>query len=215
LLLKTKYFSLAFALSLPLLLTACDKKEGGEHPITVAVDTLDLRNEPLAMRNAKSLLGNEVILVRNGNFKEDSVQAVAAGLEYSQQKMIGIKFAFLKKSNGRLEKDFQTALLNGSFEQSTVKTMKMKSLKYDLLYYNSRDYFMGSQGGEVYSYLIDFNLNKVYYAHFITVSKMPFRLYLSPNIDNEEIKKFFIDLFKKDFPATKLIKKDQDIDKIF
>ncbi len=28
---------------------------------------------------------------------------------------------------------------------------------YDLIYYNSLDYFLGSGGGEVYSYIIDFN----------------------------------------------------------
>lgn len=79
---------------------------------------------------------------------------------------------------------------------------------YELIYYNSQDYFLGSGGGEVYSYLINFNEGKTYFAHLVDEPGKSASLFLSENIDIIEVKNFFISNFKRDYPAVKLIQKD-------
>jgi hypothetical protein len=79
------------------------------------------------------------------------------------------------------------------------------------MYYNSQDYFLGSGGGEVFSYIIDFNNKKTYYAHLFSEGKKV-SLFLSVNIDIPEIKDFFTSAFKKDYPGLVLVTKDVNID---
>jgi hypothetical protein len=67
---------------------------------------------------------------------------------------------------------------------------------------------MGSNSGEVFSYLIDFKTQKTYYAHFVSEPRTPGYLYISEG-DNPEIRKYFIDIFRKDYPAFKITLKDR------
>jgi hypothetical protein len=71
---------------------------------------------------------------------------------------------------------------------------------------------MGSGGGEVFSYIIDFNKKETFYAHLVAEPEKPVYLYLSGNINNPEIKNFFIGNFKRDYPSPTLISKDIDLE---
>ena len=52
---------------------------------------------------------------------------------------------------------------------------------------------------------------QTYYSHLVAEQAIPVSLYLSPNIENEEVKNFFISYFKRDYPTLVLVTKDIDL----
>lgn len=142
----------------------------------------------------------------------DSKANILIGKEIMNQNEWGIKFFLYSTKDDSLVKIYESKLLDGSFTESRVEPIQFPDYNYKLLYYNSQDYFMGSQGGEVFSYIIDFNLNEIYYAHLFIVPGKPISLYLSDNIKNETIRKYFVSNFTKDYPNLTLAKNDIKIE---
>ena len=161
------------------------------------------------LSNVKQLLGENVKLAYKGKFDQDTVIEVVAGTEVSNKADWGIDFVFLKLKGELLTKTWDTGLLQGSFNSSLCNKIKFPSFNHELIYYNSKDYFLGSSGGEIFSYIINLQDSKIYYAHLIIEERKPISLYVAPNIEVPEIKNFFISIFKKDHPDLKLV--DQDI----
>lgn len=142
----------------------------------------------------------------------DSKANIIIGKEIMNQDEWGIKFLLYTNKNDSLIKIYESKLLDGSFTESKIEPIQFPDYNYKLLYYNSLDYFMGSQGGEVFSYIIDFNLNEIYYAHLFIIPGKPISLYLSNNIKNETIRKYFVSNFTKDYPNLTLAKNDTKIE---
>ena len=71
---------------------------------------------------------------------------------------------------------------------------------------------MGSGGGEVFSYIINFEDKQVYYAHLVTEPSNSMSLFISENTENREIINFFTLTFKKDYPDLKIVNEDIVID---
>ena len=202
--LSNKYL-LPLILSLSLIFFSCGGKKQTNQP---AINQPDLNNPEVVLQQAKNILGDNVKFAYKGSFDSDSTIEISAGTEIDEQKNYGIRFSLLKQENDQYVSTFQTPLLNGSFKGCLVKKIKFPMFNYELVYYNSQDFYLGSGGGEVFSYIINFKEKKIYYAHFISVPGRPVSLYLSPNIDIPEIKNFFIGNFKRDFSAFKIIDKD-------
>lgn len=202
--LSNKKLLLALFLSALILSSCSDKKSADEQ----AKQNADYENPEFVIQQAKKILGSNVKFAYKGKFDRDSVIEVAAGIEIQNEKDWGIKFILMKMENGRLTQVFQTPVLNGSFRECLVQKIKFPMFGYELIYYNSQDYFLGSGGGEVYSYVVNYTEDKTYYAHLIAEPNKPVSLYLSDNIDVPEIKSFFISNFKRDFPSFKVVSKD-------
>jgi hypothetical protein len=200
-LLLNKNFSPVILILFLLLVVSC-----GEKKETAPVK--DYQSPEALLSEAKTLLGDDVILAYSGSFYKGEDETVAVGSEISTKETWGIKFFLLKKDDNGYEKIYETEILDGSFRNSAVEKLNLPSSDYELLYYNSLDYFVGSGGGEVFSYIIDFNKQEVYYAHLVTEGK-EISLFLSGNINDDEIKNFFLDVFRKDYPAFSLA--DEDI----
>lgn len=167
-------------------------------------------------RIRKVLAGENVRFFESGSFQDTLSTAYAAGVEYSSKDQMGIRFyCFSPVQDGQYKKIFSSPLLNGSFESALVKKIKIATTDNELIYYNSQDYFMGSGGGEIFSYIIDAAKGKVYYAHFFTVPQKPVSLFISREVDRREIRDFFVRVFKKDYPDMKLVNKDYDLENIF
>lgn len=186
------------------ILNSCGKKKSS----TEEQKKIDYENPEVVMQQAKNVLGENVKFAFKGKFDRDSVVEIAAGQEIKNGNEWGIKFELLKKSGNKLTPTFGTRLLNGSFKESLVKKIELPVIDYEMIYYNSQDYFLGSGGGEVYSYLINFDEGKAYYAHLITEQGRPVSLYLSDNIDIPEVKSYFLNIFKRDYPNAKVVSKD-------
>ena len=200
--LLNKYFSAVLFIFLAFLLSCGDSDEKkNKAPLK------DFRDPAVQLREAKSLLGDNARITFIGNFDKDDNEEIVAGSEISTKDEWGIKFTSININSEKPEKIFETRLLEGSIEESRIEKLNLSSKDYDLLYYNSLDFFMGSGGGEVFCYIIDFNEKEAYYAHLVADNKKV-SLYLSDNIKNDDVRQFFLNIFKRDFPSYILVQQD-------
>jgi hypothetical protein len=201
-LLSNKIFTGILITSLAFLISCGDSDEK-----KVKAPLKDYSDPSVQLREAKSFLGNNAKITFLGNFDEDKKEELVAGLEINNKDEWGIKFTAIDITKEKPEKLFETNLLEGSIEESRIEKLNLSGKDYDLLYYNSRDFFMGSGGGEVFSYIIDFNEKQTYYAHLIADNKKV-ALFLSDNIEDDKVRQFFMNTFKNDFPSYVLIEQD-------
>ena len=207
--LSNKYIHLALIIGLVLSFYSCggEKKSAPEK----IEPSKDFNNPAIVTSEARDLLGSDMKFAYKGNFDDDPVIEIAAGTETETKVVWGIRFYLMKVEKNGLKKIYQTDLLKGSFKESLTKKIEFPSFDYELIYYNSQDYFMGSGGGEIFSYIIDFKNQKTFYAHLFSEGDK-ISLFLSNNIDNIEIKNFFIANFKRDYANLNIVPKDVDID---
>lgn len=204
-----KFFKFALIFLFSLILISCGEKNNKKD-----LGIVSKYNDPVFVLNqTKALLGNNVMFAKKGSYDLDTVVEVAAGTETSSAHKWGIRFYFLKLIGNNLTEIYDTGLLTGSFKESLINKIKFPEFDYELIYYNSQDYFLGSGGGEIFSDIINLNEHQVYYAHLIIESPKPVSLFISKNTDEvKEIKDFFVNNFKRDYPSLKLINKDISID---
>ena len=195
-----------FFILITIIPSCSDKKEGDQKLIFSLTDSVMVNTE------TKKLLGDKLKFVLTGNFDEDSLQEIAAGIELSENNNWGIKFVLLEIKDSQLQQTYESGLLDGSFKDCLVNKIKFPNLNYDLIYYNSQDYFWGSGGGEVFAYVINFAERETFYAHLFSESRKPAELFLSKNISENDLRKFFISNFKKDYPGLKLASEDVSLE---
>lgn len=196
-----KYLSIVI-LFLPLFLISCGDSEDDK----IKAPVKDFSDPAVQLNEAKKLLGESVKFTFMGNFDDDQSRELVALSEINTKDAWGIKFTSINLKADRPDKEFETGLLEGSLEDSRIEKINLSSKKYELLSYNSADFFMGSGGGEVFSYIIDFNEEAVYYAHLVADDKVS--LYISDNINDDEVKQIFLNNFKRDFPSYVLVQQD-------
>lgn len=204
--LSNKKFYLLLSIVAVTLAVSCNEKER-----KIPENKIEINSPEAALKAAKKLLGNDTQIAISGNFDEDTTKEFAAGTEINKPDKWGIQFHLLKQKENKLEEVFGTDLLEGSFTDAMVRKEKLGSQNYDLIYYNSLDYYLGSGGGEVFAYLIDFNRRQTYYSHLFTEKGRRISLFLSENI-TPETKNFFLGVFKKDYPNLRIVDEDIDLD---
>ena len=205
LLLNNKYIFI-IAILLSFILNSCGGKSDKN-----GNDKVDFENPQVVLQQAKDVLGNNVKYAYKGKFDDDSNIEIAAGLEVQNSKVWGIKFVLLKMENGSLVKAYESPLFNGSFKECLFQKIKFPMFDYELVYYNSQDYYLGSGGGEIFSYIVNYKEGKTYYAHLISGPNRPISVFLSKNIEVREIKNFFVSNFKRDFPSFTVVDKDIEL----
>lgn len=176
------------------------------------IPVLDYQNKAQVLDVVKNHFNKDIQVAFAGLFEETGKQFIAAGWEVSNSNEWGIKFSFLEKTGNKFISKYETELLAGSFKESFVDKIKFSSIDYDLVYYNSQSYFLGSGGGEVFSYIIDFENKQVYYGHLIVESESSTSLFISENTSSKELINFFTLTFKKDYPGLKLVQEDIIVD---
>ncbi len=180
------------------MLYSCSGKK--EKPKT----SVDYNNPKVVLEVAKKILGDDVNFAYRGSFDNQNKIEIVAGKEITKSDTTGISFYLIKQNdNGTFGVVYDSGLLNGSFNESLNKKIKFPGFNYELFYYNSQDYYLGSGGGEIFSYVIDFSKKQVYLAHLV-VDKKGINLFLSKNMDSPELRNFYISYFKKDYPDLKL-----------
>lgn len=204
-----KIFIAAFVFVSIILISSCkksDEKIEDNKTKLVSLDSAAVNN------GIKKLLNDKQKFILKGNYDSDSSNEYASGIEVNEGNNWGIKFVLLKIKNNQVQKVYESKLLDGSFSSSVVKKMRFVNSKNDVLYYNSQDYFLGSGGGEVFSYIIDFSKDEIYYAHLFSEYQKTPELFLSKNMTDSEQRSFFISNFKNDFPNLKLSSEDVSLD---
>ncbi len=173
------------------------------------IPAIEYENKTKVLEVVKKHFNKDVEIAFGGMFDETGKQLIAIGREINNSQDWGIKFTFIEKSGNEFETMYETELLDGSFKECFVDKIKFASINYDLVYFNSQGYFLGSGGGEVFSYIIDLENKQVYYAHLVFESEISISLFISDNTVNKELINFFTLTFKKDYPQLKKV--DDDI----
>ena len=157
------------------------------------------------MQVARETVSQRVSFAESGYFESDSVKSIAAGVEETNNNQFGLKFSLVSWKDGEFVHQFTTGLLDGSFDGGIVSKIKILDIPNEVIYYNSKSYFMGSGGGEVFLHVIDLNKRKVYSAHLITAPRGPVTVELSDNIDIPMLRTFFVSYFRRDYPSLRVI----------
>lgn len=173
------------------------------------IPVIEYGNKTQVLDVVKKHFNKDVDIAFGGMFDETGKQFIVTGSEINNSDDWGIKFTFIEKSGNEFVVKYETDLLEGSFKECLVDKIKFASIDYDLVYFNSQGYFLGSGGGEVFSYIIDLENKQVYYAHLVIDSETSTSLFISDNTKNKELVNFFSMMFKKDYPGLKIV--DDDI----
>jgi hypothetical protein len=183
-------------------LTGCRKKDSDPVPVNTkpffSYDSLSIE--------VKNLLKAKDAIVLLGNFKGDTTQQAVALIDVNKKEE-KISFNLVEIKDTKLEKKDESQSLQGSLKGCKFEKINLPGISNDLIYYNSQIYFMGSNSGEVFAYLMDFKSRKTYYAHLVSEPRKPEYLYIS-ELNDPEIRNFFINNFRKDYPAFKITPKD-------
>lgn len=182
-----------------LFMTACGKKD----------ETNVNLDDPAVVRNiAHKVLDENIKFTISGYFTSEAVKSIVAGVEISDKNKFGIQFKLIEILDDEFQNVYTTPVLQGSFDKCILDKMKLSSGVGELIYYNSQDFYMGTGGGEIFSYVISFSNKEIYYAHLIVVHRSGATLYLSENINKPMLRKFFISYFKKDYPNLRIVDSD-------
>ena len=193
-----------------IIISGCSKEK---EKINAADELKKLESKEYLLQKVKNVLGNDVDFTVKGNFNNNGVFEVVAAKDVNNSELSGIKFYLLQLNGSNLTLTDSTKILEGSLKYSLTNKIKFPFFNFELIYYNSKDYYLGSGGGEQFSYIINFNDNEIYYAHLISVPKKVDTIFLSNNIKNEQIKNFFLSIAKKDFPNINVSSTDIKLDK--
>jgi len=199
-LLLNKTFYFAYIIILSFVVGGC-KKSNEPPPHNL------FENDQLILKTAKDLVGGNISFTSSGFFESDSMKSIVAGVEVSEKDLWGIKFYLISWVDGEFQIKYATELLDGSFVQCLVNKIKFSDFGTELIYYNSKSYFLGTAGGDVYSHIVNLENLKVYSAHLSVVSEGRVSLELSENIDKPMIKNFFISYFRRDYPNLRLVER--------
>jgi hypothetical protein len=203
-LLLNNYKSFLIVIALLFVFSCSEKKE--------KIPQIDFENKTQVLETVQKFYSKDYQIAISGLFDEIGKQYIIAGQEVNNADTWGIKFIQLEKSGDEFKSIYETELLEGSFKESMVDKIKISSFGYDLLYYNSQGYYLGSGGGEILSYIIDFENKEVYYAHLVVESENSVSLFISEDTKNKEIVNFFTFAFKKDYPGLVIVTDDIILD---
>ncbi len=190
-------------------INGCDNKNG-KNDINILLKKYD--SKEFVIEKVQEILGKSAKFAFKGNFGNKTNIEIAAVKEINKIDTTGIQFFLFELKEKKLTVILSTKVLRGSLTKSLTNKIKFPFFNYELIYYNSNDYYLGSRGGEQFSYIINFKENKTYYSHIVSVSNKLEQIYISKNIDRNEIKNFFLSNAKRDFPNIKVSKSDLIID---
>ncbi len=200
--LSNKYLqkTLRFIFLLLIIFSCSDKGE--------KIPVIDYNNKAQLLEVVKKHYNPNAVFVAAGIFDDTGKQMIGVGVEVENNEEWGIKFSMLQAVNEYLTVKYESDVLEGSFKESFVDKIKFSSFDNELLYYNSQSYFMGSGGGEIFSYIVNFNDKQIYYAHLVVEPNELTSLFISDNTESKEIKNFFLLTFKRDYPNLKVVTDD-------
>ncbi len=144
-----------------------------------------------------------------GDFLYDTSDLFSAAEEVDTGGVWGIKFYLFDPNAIPLVPLFESKVYDGSLEDSEVKSIVVDNETY--LWYDSGDYFLGTSGGEEYSYIVDFRKKKVIEGHTIVQDEGDVKLYISPNAE-PALREYMISVIREDFPELQTVRKDIKID---
>lgn len=202
--LKILNFAFPIAIFSLLLFQACDNKNGNRFPISSEL----IENNSELIVYGKRIYGNSVAIASKGYFRNSEEEDIVFGQEIMNKNDWGIKFILTELEGDTLSEVYSTQLLEGSLKKNSIQTVNVNTLARDLLYYDSRDFFLGNSGGEVFVYLFDFKSQIIYKGHLYILDDGIPNLFLNGNSRNNFADTIITEKMTAMFPALKKTQTD-------
>lgn len=202
---SNKLFNTSLILLIIFLINCSGKKEK-------SIPKFNFEDKNQVLEIVKNHFDKDISMVFIGNFDNSNQLSVVACAEKMDSINWGIKFYHLSQNNNHIECKYETDILIGSLKESMIDKIKIADKPFELIYYNSLNFFMGTGGGEIYSYIIDLNEKQLYYAHFVNDIEYPASLFISDNTKDLKLRNFIISDFKRDYPNLKIVDKEIKLD---
>lgn len=120
----------------------------------------------------------------------------------------GVRINILKADNSKFLHYYTTSTLEGAFDQGIFQSVRFPETEYDMLIYDTEDYFLGTSGGEVFYYVIDPLEKRTFYSHLVIKSADTPQLFVQPEISSTVIRNFIINKFRSDYPELVISSSD-------
>jgi len=208
-LLSNKNKLLVLIITFLFIFSGCSKKS---ERVNKESEIKKFESKEYLLQKVREVLGDEVGFAVKGNFNNKGQLEVVAAKDINNSTASGIQYFLMGLTGANLSITDSTKILDGSLSHSLTNKIKFPFFDYELIYYNSKDYYLGSRGGEQFSYIINFKDNEIYYSHIISIPERKETIFLSKNITRDEIKNFFISIAKKDFPSIQISSTDIKLD---
>lgn len=202
---SNKLFNTSLILLIIFFINCSGKKEK-------SIPKFNFEDKNQVLEIVKNHFDKDISMVFIGNFDNSDQLSVVACAEKMDSINWGIKFYHLSQNNNHIESKYETDILIGSLKESMIDKIKIADKPFELIYYNSLNFFMGTGGGEIYSYIIDLNEKQLYYAHFVNDIEYPASLFISDNTKDIKLRNFIISDFKRDYPNLKIVDKEIKLD---
>jgi hypothetical protein len=184
-----------------LIISGCTKKENNVPQNSLKSDDERIIEFINAQYHCKE------VKILNGVFKPN-INGFAAVYEVNAGTEFGIKFMLAHIQSDSIVVDYNSKLVDGAVNQSIFERVRITDNSSDAVYYNSSGYFMGSGGGEVFAYVVDFNETTVSFGHvYVTGENQP-KLYIPATVKDKETRNFLLNKVRVDFPNVKLVNQD-------
>ena len=201
---KLQYIKLPALLSIVVIIffAGCEKKNENQEP-QAAFKT---DNERI-IEFVNNRYHCKEVKVLNGSFKPNCnlfavVYEVNSGTEF------GIKFILAHIASDSVIVDYNSDLFDGAVNQSIFEKTNLPGKGYDAAYYNSAGYFMGSGGGEVFAYVVDFKDAIIASGHIFISGESGPKLYIPATVKDKITRDALIKKIKNDFPEIKPVSQD-------
>lgn len=189
------------------------KEQGEEQKLLAQTKTL---TDKEILNIAKKRYGESIVNILSGKFMpDDSLNYKVLCQEVEEDTIWAIKFIFIKAERDSIREVWKTQNLEGSFNEAEVKIIRYDDLNYDLVFYDSKNYYAGNDLGEVFLYSVDLFAKKTNSAHAFYDQSSPPSVYFSPEISSEYIKKYYLDILRKRFGGIKISAKDYKFEGFF
>jgi hypothetical protein len=201
---KLRFFKLFYALCFLVIVmfSGCGKNDKNqEQPVSFKTEDeriVEFVNNTYHCKEAKVLKG-----VYKPNY-----ELFAVVYEINSGTDFGIKFMLAHIHADSVIVDYNSNLVDGAVNQSVFERVNVTGKGYDLVYYSSSDYFMGSGGGEVFTYVIDFNEPSLAYGHLYISGEGAPKFYIPSTVEDKSIREFLIRRIKSDFSDIKPVSQD-------
>ena len=126
-----------------LFINGCDNKNGKDD-INILLKKYD--SKEFVIEKVQEILGKSAKFAVKGNFGNKTNIEIAAVKEINKIDTTGIQFFLLELKERKLTVILSTKVLRGSLTKSLTNKIKFPFFNYELIYYNSNDYYLGSRG---------------------------------------------------------------------
>jgi hypothetical protein len=199
-----KFSNYFFCILALLIFYSCEKSNQDPAPLAEKlsrIDSLSLRFPNLNPK-ALSVVTGEIITALEGNFSNAKDVVYAVLIDDQTKNLCHLKIKFIRKFDTYYQAAYSSPSLEGIKKSFGLEKAILPGLSYQLLYFDSGGYYLGSGGGEIFSYLIDAEMARTYSALLRIGDGNPPQILIPRSCNRIEVRNYFIKKLQGLYPEA-------------